>query len=106
MFEIMKFIECPYCQKKAVGPFGLLIFLTPLSFFKDCRYCQNDIKLNYKFLFTTIAIPILGLYILSYWIGSYVVLFVIVYLIALTALMKTHDPKLFKRNDAWSNITK
>jgi hypothetical protein len=103
MLENMKLIECPYCKKQAVGLFGLLIYFTPWTFFKDCKYCQNDLRLNYSFLFYAIALPILGLYLLGQWLGLYVIPVTIIYFLVLIAFLKKTDPKLFVKRDAWSN---
>lgn len=106
MFKNMKVFECPYCKKNAVGPFGLLIFSTPWTFFKDCKYCQRDLKLNYSLLLFTIALPGLVLFFLSHWLGLFAILIAILYLSVLAVIPKISDPKLFKKRDAWSNSKK
>ena len=106
MFESMKLFECPYCNKQAIGPFGLLIFFTPLNFFKDCRYCQKDIKLNYLLILFMIGLPVFALYFLYLWFGLYAVPLIIVYLAAFSILPRKFDLRLFKRNEAWGTIEK
>lgn len=53
---IMKFLECPYCQKKATSFFNLGNSFFLFSKIKKCEKCKKNIGLNLNSFFEYIAL--------------------------------------------------